>query len=372
MPLIYILYILAGCICFGCCFKPRFPKKIAFLFLLILNICIVGLRSEYVGADSLQYYLAFKELNRASLEAAFQTRYAPGYIALNRLVGFFTDSPYALFFVMGLFSLSVYFYFLKKNSANIFFAIVIFFCSGWELYIVAMRQSMALACILLGLPFLFKEKKIIFLLFVFLATQFHASAIIAAFFVFLYNLKITKKLIIICIVCAALLSVFNFLLGKIVVFVNIGSYANYLDSEFNSAGSSYLVDFCIKVFPALFIFLIGAKAKFQMTKEDNFFVVLALFYLCIRIIALNSIIIDRLSLYFSFSTPILASFLFDSNRIVQSSRRLLISFSLFFFVTLFCAVQITRPNWMKISPYSPFWKPYNAYYLDMSTYFWEL
>lgn len=372
MPFIYVAYILAACACIFLSFKPRFPKKIAFLFLLILNICIVGLRSEYVGADSLQYYLAFKELNRASLEAAFQTRYAPGYIALNRLVGFFTDSPYALFFVVGLFSLSVYFYFLKKNSANIFFAIVIFFCSGWGLYIAAMRQSMALACILLGIPFLFKEKKIIFLLFVFLAAQFHASAIIAVSFVFLYNLKISKKLIIICIVCATLLSVFNFLLGKIIAFANIGTYANYLDSKFNAAGSSYLVDLCIKVFPALFIFWLGCNAKFQMTKKDNFFVVLSLFYLCIRIIALNSIIIDRLSLYFSFSIPILTSFLFDSNRIVQSSRRLLISFSLFFFVALFCFVQTARPNWMKISPYSPFWKPYNAYYLDMSTYFWGL
>lgn len=372
MPIIYVAYILAACACMFLSFKPRFPKKIAFLFLLVLNVCIVGLRSEYVGADSVQYYLAFKELNQASLEAAFQTRYAFGYVALNRLVGFFTDSPYVLFFVVGAFSLSVYFWFLKKYSASIFFSIVIFFCSEWTLYIAAMRQSMALACVLLGLPFLFKEKKIIFLLFVFLATQFHTSAIIAISFVFLYSLKITRKTTIVCIACAILLSVLNSLLWKIVALADVGTYANYLDSQFNGKGSSYIVDCCIKIFPALFIFWLGCNTKFQMTKKDNFFVVLSLFYLCIRIIALNSIIIDRLSLYFSFSIPILASFLFDSNRIVQSSRRLLVLFSLFFFVALFCVVQTARPNWMKISPYSPFWKPYNAYYLDMSTYFWEL
>lgn len=372
MPVVYTSFIISAFVALLISFT-NFKKfnKITFILLLFFNIAIVGLRSEYVGADSLQYYLAFNELNEMSFTQALMTRYAQGYILLTRFVGYFARSPYVFFFITALFTISIYFFYLKRFSKNVFFAIIVFFCLNWTLFIAAMRQSYALSFILLGLPFLLNRKKVIFSLFVLIAMQFHSSAFVALCLLPLSSLTINKKTI-----CIFLTSAI-FIFSSMTFFWQFvskygGVYASYAISVFNTAGTNIVNDIIIKIIPSLIIFGIA----FWGTKEKrdhvtNFFLLVCLLNLCIGIVGLNSLIITRLNGYFDFANPVVATYFLSSNTFRRMRTKIATCLCIIaFFVALFTVIQIERPNWMKITPYSPYWQPINAYGMTMEQYFW--
>ena len=350
----------------------RILDKINYWVLFAVLVSIMGLRSQYVGADSVQYYLTFKELNNFSLEAALDTRYAAGYVLFVRFVGLFSNSPYVFFFVVSLVTLAIYFVFLKKYSKNVFLAILVFFCLNWSNFLVLTREVIAVSCLIIGLPFLMKEKKIVFSIFVLLAMQFHASAIIAILWIPLYDMNLSKNKTLVFIGAAVILTQVLPLLWTLISYIpGAGIYRNYELSTMNAAGTSKVVDFFIKLFPAICGFIFAAVVeKHEQTKENYFFTKLCLVNICIVIIGMNSVILARLGLYFSIALPIVSSNFLFSNFSDRFSRYNLIAMFAVYCIALFLTIQLERPNWMKITPYSPFWQPVDVYNIDATHYFW--
>lgn len=348
-------------------------KKFLFYALLIFIVTITGLRSQYVGADSVQYFLSFTEINHMTFTEALGTRYAAGYVALVRFVGSLSSSPYVFFFAVSLISFFIAFFFLKKYSSCIFLSVVVFFCLDYANFSSLMRQSLALCILFCGIPFLLKERNILFLVFVGLATLFHASAIVGLFFLILNKITFNKKSILIIISIAIFLAILNSVVWYVIAKINIGSYyaALYVDNPFNTTGTSVINDFLVKVLPGLFTFiLVLSVLDFPLTKEENFFCMLSLAYIGISIIALASLILGRISLYFSFSIPIIASYIFSTSKVEFKIKKLYVNILLAFFIVFFSVIQIMRPNWMRITPYSPFWAPVNVYGIDLIRFFW--
>lgn len=371
MPVPYILFILIALV--PLIFRiPSAGKKSLFFILLLFIVLVTGLRSEYVGADSVQYYLSYGELNKMSLVQALGTRYDAGYVLFVRLVGHYFSSPYAFFFIVSLLTFSVVFFFFKEYSKHAFFSILVFFCLEYADFSSLMRQSMALCFLLCSVPFLLRGKVLLFLLFVAVATQFHASAIVGILFFFLDKLKFSRRVIVIFLFSAIALFLLNNVVWLLIAQLNIGSYAMYMNSAFNSMGTSVVNDFIIKVFPGLLFLILGLKSKDEeLSREENLFFMLSLTNVALSIIALSSLIIGRLCLSFSFAIPIVASYIFlPSCRYKFKPRRLYVNLLLVFIVSFFCVIQIMRPNWMRISPYSPYWAPVDAYGMSMVHYFW--
>lgn len=371
MPTVYTYFILAAFSALMISFTNlKKLNRLTFLLLLFFIIAITGLRSEYVGTDSLQYYLTFKELNSMALSHAYGTRYAIGYVTWTRFIGSFIDSPYAFFFITASITLSVYFYFLKRYSINIYSSIIVFFCLNWTLYMVAMRQAYAMIFILLGIPFLLQRKLIFFIVFVIIAMQFHSAAITALFLIPLLKIELNKKNIaIFCGVTIFLFFSMNILWLLVRTFG--GAYAQYMAGDYDVGGTSFINDIIIKIMPSLFIFCLGYwGCKNKASKENRFFLTVCLFNICIAVIGLNSVIFTRLNGYFDFANPIVFSYFLASNQIKKSSAKSLTMLALLLFVAFFTVIQIARPEWMKISPYSPFWSPVNEYGLYATQYFW--
>lgn len=374
MALVYLFFIFSS-LCAFVLSKDKVLKcsrKPLLFGLFIILVCIMGLRSEYVGADSVQYYLSFNELNQMSLQNALMTRYAAGYVLFVRFIGGFTDSPYCFFFIVSFATLVIYFHFFRKYSANIFFSIIVFFCLYWTDFLVLTRQACASCLVCLGIPFLLDDRKKIYALFVLGAMLFHESAIIALSFILLVKLKVTATKIMICLLCAIFCAEFFLpLLWKLITVLNVGSYAAYVNSKFNSAGTSVFVDLLIKVFPSLLCLIYGYRSTSQgRTKEQNFFLALNLIGLCFIIIGMKTLILQRLGMYFNLGAVIVCSYLFFLKRKKNSSTQILAWGLIIFSIAIFSIIQIERPIWMRISPYSPFWAPFNAYGVDAIQYFW--
>ena len=371
MPAVYTYFILAA---FGALMisftNLKKLNKFTFLLLLFFIIAITGLRSEYVGTDSLQNYLAFKELNNMALSHAHATRYALGYVTWTRFIGSFTDSPYVFFFITALLTLSVYFFFLKRYSNSIFSSIIIFFCLNWTLYMVAMRQAYAMMFILLGIPFLLRKKILAFIIFVIIAMQLHSAAIAALLLIPLLKVELNKKNIILFSSVTIFLYFFMDLLWFLVSIFG-KSYMVYMTSDFNTGGTNFIIDIIIKIIPSLFIFYLGYKGcADSKTKEEHFFLTVCLFNICIAIIGLKSVIFTRLNGFFDFANPIVFSYFLFSKKYKERTIKILTILALLFFVLFFTVIQIERPVWMKISPYSPYWNPINAYGFETIQYFW--
>ena len=369
----YSVFIAISVLAFCLSTKNRSLDVAMLVVLFTTLLCIMGLRSQYVGADSLQYYLSFIELNNRSLDAALATRYAAGYILFVRLVGLFTNSPYVFFFVSSFVTLSIYFLFLRKYSKNIFMSIIIFFCLNWTAFLVLTRQSLACCCLLIGVPFLLNGRRITFALFVLIAMQFHSSAVVGLAFIPLSQIELNLNKIIVFLVVALVISFCLSLLWKIIPMLGVVNlYASYAGKEQSLAGTSKLVDIIIKFLPAIVCITLGYLSNAsERSRANNFWTSLCLISACIKIIAMNSIIFERLSEYFNIAYPLtVANFIF-SDFFNQQTKRLSISVLFCIFcIALFTTVQIVRPNWMKITPYSPFWAPVNAYKLDSVRYFW--
>ena len=345
-------------------------QKFFFYALLISIVVITGLRSQYVGTDSLPYFLSFSELNHMTFTEAYNTRFDAGYVALVRLVGYLSLSPYVFFFVTSILSFSIAFFFLRKYSSCVFLSILIFFCLKYALFSGVIRQSLALCILFCGIPYLLKGKNIYFILFVVLATLFHESAFVGISFLILNKIKFNKRTFIIFILTAIVLAFFNNIIWFVIEKLHIDAYAVYATSRYNVAGSNVFVDFVIRVLPGLLVLALTQDVqKIPLSKEENFFYMVCLTYIGVSIIAMSSLIFDRLGFYYSFSVPIVASYIFSSMKIGFQTKKIYAIILLIFFVVYFSVIQIMRPNWSQITPYSPFWAPKNAYGLNMTRYF---
>lgn len=345
-------------------------QKFFFYALLISIVVITGLRSQYVGTDSLPYFLSFSELNHMTFTEAYNTRFDAGYVALVRLVGYFSLSPYVFFFVVSVISFPIVFFFLRKYSSCVLLSILIFFCLDYVRFSVVIRQSLALCILFCGIPYLLKGKNIFFIFFVVLATQFHESAFVGISYLILNKIKFSKKTFIIFILTAIVLAFFNNIIWFVIETLHIDAYSVYATSRYNVAGSNAFIGFVIRVLPGLLVLALGQSVqKFPLSKEENFFYMACLTYVGVSIIAMSSLIFERLGFYYSFSVPIVASSVFSSMKIEFQTKKLYAIILLFFFVAYFSVIQVMRPNWSKITPYSPFWAPVNAYGIEMIRYF---
>lgn len=336
-------------------------QKYFFYALLIFIVVITGLRSQYVGVDSISYFLSYSELNNMTLAEAYDTRFEAGYVTLVRLIGLFSLSPYVFFFVVSVISFSIVFFFLRKYSSCVFLSILIFFCLSYANFVHVMRQSLAECFLLCGIPFLLRGKNILFVLFVALATLFHESAFVGISFLILNKIKFNKKTFAIFISVAVVLAIFNNVLWFLIAKLNL-VYAVYTTTRYNTAGTTIFNAFVIRVLPGLLVLVLCMLVqKTPLSKEKNFFYMLCLAFIGVSIIATSSLIFDRLGLYFSFSVPIVASYIFSSMKMGFQTKKIIAAVLLIFFVFNFSVIQIMRPNWARITPYTPFWAPVNAY-----------
>lgn len=161
--------------------KKMEGKNLWFIVIFLIFVFLAGLRYR-VGSDTLMYIKSYAKLhpiNLLTLQDLRETRFAPGYVILTSIFKAITPD-FTLFQIFhALIVNSVVFWFIKKNTRNIFFALFLFYIFLYLLFCFQqMRESLAVSVFLLAWPAFKEGKWLWWYLAACLAVTFHISAFI--------------------------------------------------------------------------------------------------------------------------------------------------------------------------------------------------
>lgn len=233
-----------------------YPKRTLYL-LAFMPLYVISAFRYGVGVDFHSYTWIFNALNVTGEE----THVELGYIALNKLIGFFSTNPAWLFIVT---SGIILFFFAKgiyDNSDNITLTLFLFITLGYFFYsMISIRHFMALGIYFYAQKYMKKQEFISFLTLILIATSFHKIALIAIpiYFVFTkkYKASYLAMIFFVLVGCAVLneyvlelifafiysayknsiyhvydVSVFNILLSSVATFLSIVYYKPLLQKD---------------------------------------------------------------------------------------------------------------------------------------------
>lgn len=346
--MVYLIAIIAAL--FAAYFNNRMTdtiRKSVLTGICIYVILILGLRYE-VGVDTLSYMRSYH--NIPSLEHFFsastfeRSRFEPGFLFVCSLCKTFSDDFWLLQIVMATITNGCIFFFLYKNSKNVFIGVSLYFLMRWLYFSTEiMRESAAIGIFLLNFQNLQKKNWIKYYLFSIFSILFHYSAIIIWFFPFV---KILNNKTIFYVSCITFLLVtplverLNELLQIAAVYGRIDQYTTGIDD----LNLNWRIGELIRsAFPAIAT-LAGYQILKIHSKFDNFVKLQIIF--CMGAFAIP-LIFSRFTNYTSAFVIVAASDLIIS---LKSHNRLKALF--------ICFIILTQANYYRV--YYKAWIPYHS------------
>ena len=213
------------------CLDLNHRYKRLFIILAVFMLLVVGLRADVIGIDTLNYKDTFYAIGRRdfsflnSYEWYQESGYAFVIILFNKLG--FSWQAYAVF-MAALFIIPMM-VLIFKNTDNCFLALTIFImCGLWTYPMSTMRQAAAIGLTVIAFMFEDKKRNLLCLLFIFLASLFHISALLALVYFVVRKVSVTKRGLLVW-----------FVAGILIVVIGIGSLRNILAEVMISLGRDY-------------------------------------------------------------------------------------------------------------------------------------
>ena len=255
-------------------YKPSDQKKKAFCAIACIQwVLVSGLRSAYVGADTMNYRRLFYLVQNTSWNKIFSDILFyihggdikdPGYSLFVKLFQVFsTNYQVYLIFIALVFMVPMAIW-IYKNSSMPCLSFVIFSTLFYSFYAVTgIRQTIATAFVVfIGYEFIKKKKPIPFLIITFLSFFIHKSCLCFLPFAFFAHKKITKTYVaIFTVITSAFLALGKALYGP---FAELIGYD--IEKENLEDTSSYVIVVCL-IMLASFIFMKYIKNNVD---EDKF------------------------------------------------------------------------------------------------------
>ncbi|MBQ7352542.1 MAG: EpsG family protein [Clostridia bacterium] len=295
--------------------SERFKKGQKFIFIVMVLLLgfIAGARSLDVGHDTLTYYGIFKDISKYE----FGTLFAPnkysemeqGYVWFCWLFSRISNNFSHFLLITSLFEYSAVGYWVWKNSKRPFLSLTIFTCMFYTFFLTGIRQSIALAILLLAYENVKKKQLIRFAIKVLIAFMFHQTALI---FLVVYILSVViktgRKFFIGSLIALPVL----YLTRNNIFFFLIDFFERYSDYEILEHGEAttytlllLFIAFVSVIFKGLF------PSNEDQDKEYNYFTCLIIVALLIMpFVGLNGAIM-RVAMYFSIFLCLLMVQLYD-------------------------------------------------------------
>jgi hypothetical protein len=316
-------------------------RRILFFIAFMILVLQLGLRWE-TGTDWKAYLLQFKSFNGFSAPSRFNNLFEYGYILLVWLVKL-VSNKYSVFLI---FYAIIYYYLIFKSfqrySPYLYLSLMIFYTSSMGM-MGSNRQLMALAICLYALRFVIEKKPVSFFLLIFLAINFHITAILFVFYYFINRDIKPFSLILVLIVC--------FIIGKFklpfLTFSYVGSMIGgntatktllYLQSAKEALSVNKLP--LIGIFKRLIFLSIFYYNRKRLAEELSYYNIMLNGYIIgilFYILFANSLLVmvSRGSIFFNVMEPLLISsqiYLFkrNENKVVIIALLMVLSFFLFF------------------------------------------
>ena len=161
----------------------------------IIMTLFYGLRGQNVGSDTISYITMFQEDGSQPLSGLWEYMWekkSPAFVLAEWI--FYKVLPFSQLWLI---ATSAFFFFtfskfLEKNSMDPYFSYFIFFTIFGTFQMTGVRQSCAMAVLMIAFEQMKNKKLIKYLLLVGLAYLFHKSALVFLPFYFIGKRKITK------------------------------------------------------------------------------------------------------------------------------------------------------------------------------------
>lgn len=159
-----------------------------YLFITLGLMCFMtGFRRYDVGNDTEAYRIYFSNLATEGFSA--DGRIETGYKYLNVYISEFTHDYTDFLVITSLILFGAMYKYISAYGKSVKLYVCLFWFYAYVPFINPLRQSLALSIILFSLSFVKRKKYLLFLLFCYLATLFHNTAVIAVFLLPLYYIK---------------------------------------------------------------------------------------------------------------------------------------------------------------------------------------
>lgn len=289
---------------------------ISAIIILILSI-LGGLRGSDIGTDIHVYGKRWFEVAcRCNSFASYRGLISSsdvGYLLLNYVVSIFTNNFNVFLFIHQLICNVLIFSTLYKyrDKAPLWLSMLTFLCLYYLRSYNYLRQSLALSFLFFGFRYIDEKKLIKYLIVIFIATQFHFTAIIGIFIYFIYyvftsNFKY-KNLLTIAVILATIFVSCNITsIIRILYSLNLVNYRiyNYTLQYMIESFDFSLIETCFKLLFILF-YIVNLK-KINKNEKMNYtlgiFLIMDIIFFQIRGIILYA---DRFAFYFGYLTTLL-------------------------------------------------------------------
>ena len=167
---------------------------------------IAAFKSPYLTHDTEAYIETFQNI----YYGFYSTYMEKGYVLYNRILTSFFSNAQAIIIANSFFTMLGFLLLFLRYSKNAYLAICLFAFFSVDGYVRILnlsREYLAIAILMLGVPFIIKRWLLPFVLIVLLAGSFHTVAYIGLVFYFLYSIELNKKFIIAGIIASVLLGI---------------------------------------------------------------------------------------------------------------------------------------------------------------------
>lgn len=254
------------------CEKKYIKKDKLVFFIMALSLAVfVGLRTR--GNDTVTYRYMYEYEILGGIEGFLSIDWlnisaAPALQLIIVCLKSIGASTQDFFMVFALFTVITYLWFIRKYSNNIVFSVFLFLIiGGYTFSMAAIKQTTAVAVLLIATDRILHNKKISFLVLVFIAELFHPYAFIYLVVPFLFFAPWTRKtwwMIAVTVLCAFGFDVF--LSGIFLVTESMGY--SYDSSAFSGEGVN-IFRVCVMMVPVVISFLGRGIVKNNTDKVTN-------------------------------------------------------------------------------------------------------
>ncbi len=333
--------------------------KAYFICVSIFMIAIIGLRSVTVGIDSWNYFFMFSDVRYEGISYAFDPKLEleRGYV-LFEILAHKAHMGFAGFnLVYAIFNVSVISYLIYKKSPMPWLSYFLYMCfSFFVLELTMMRQTLAISIVLLAVLTDKNETFMDFLKFVlwiFVAYMFHASAIVALPLWFLRKLPYNNTAVFIAIACVLIAYISKSTLTGWVEKVAAGISERYDGKEIaeGNLGLRLYAMIGVSVVPGVFI------RRFHKDRWNTF----TFYCLCAMLLVFPAVqaggSLMRAYFYFYIFMMIYIPNLITALDVNKDWKIKILIAVLYLAVGIYLFHGSLTGNGMKIVPYKFYWQP---------------
>lgn len=330
------------------------------LFVMLWLWLLATIRSLDIGNDTKNYYHLFNSIANGANIQVWSTRYEIGYLLLNKLISRMTDNFWVFLSIVNMIIYFAYYLFFKNYSVNPIMSVFMFFTFGtWGQTVNIIRLQLAIAMALYAYICKDKKKYILLVVLSLLAFSFHRISLVFLLYLFVPR-TITKKFNIAAIVATAVgISILPMLMqivaGYIPYFSGYLSHSMYVMGEAKLATVINIVMRLLLLSICWYFYLSQATVNASLTETENHIISyqfnMVFVSTLLMVLSLRFNLLDRCSFfYWTFSYVLIPNVL---SRIENNGNRsILRGFILLLGVAYFVIINIYRPEWNHISPYS--------------------